>query len=156
MRTKAAVIREPGKPWEITELELDEPRQGEVRIAFKASGMCHSDEHLQTGDSTGRLPMVGVLSAEVVDQAAAIVGKGCQITVTSVGRSSEKQIQLAANGSVAGWQRRIQGHVFGMCNPLYDIPRLLRLYRPRPAEARRAHHPAVLTRRDQPGLPGPR
>jgi Zn-dependent alcohol dehydrogenase len=24
-----------------------------------ASGMCHSDEHLRTGDSTGRLPMVG-------------------------------------------------------------------------------------------------
>jgi alcohol dehydrogenase (nicotinoprotein) len=32
MRTKAAIIREPGKPWEITELELDEPGQGEVRI----------------------------------------------------------------------------------------------------------------------------
>src|SRR5215472_10015974 len=59
MRTRAAGIREPGKPWEITELELDEPREGEVRIAFKASGMCHSDEHLQTGDSTGRLPLVG-------------------------------------------------------------------------------------------------
>jgi S-(hydroxymethyl)glutathione dehydrogenase/alcohol dehydrogenase len=59
MRTKAAVIREAGKPWEITELELDEPRQGEVRIAFAASGLCHSDEHLQTGDSTGRLPLVG-------------------------------------------------------------------------------------------------
>ena len=59
MRTKAAIIREPGKPWEITELELDEPKVGEVRIAFHASGMCHSDEHLRTGDSTGRLPMVG-------------------------------------------------------------------------------------------------
>src|ERR1700728_4977119 len=59
MRTRAAIIREPGKPWEITDLSLDEPREGEVRIAFKASGLCHSDEHLQTGDSTGRLPMVG-------------------------------------------------------------------------------------------------
>src|SRR5215469_3617184 len=59
MRTRAAIIREPGKPWEVTELSLDEPRQGEVRIAFKASGLCHSDEHIQTGDSTGRLPMVG-------------------------------------------------------------------------------------------------
>ena len=37
MRTKAAIIREPGKPWEITELELDEPGQGEVRIKFAAS-----------------------------------------------------------------------------------------------------------------------
>ena len=332
MRTRAAVVREPGKPWEITELELDEPRQGEVRIAFAAAGLCHSDEHLRTGDAVGRLPIVGghegagvveatgpgvtrvavgdrvvcsfipacgtcrycstgrqnlcdqgaqmvtgmladgtfrfhddaggdlggfcmlgtfaeravvsqyscvpladdipfevaaltgcgvptgwgssvyaagvaagdtvvifgaggvgtnavqgaryagaaqvivvdpvpfkrdkalefgathvfataaeaqeavveltrgqladhaictvgVLTAEVVSQAAAIVGKGCQVTVTSVGRSGEEQIRLAANGSVVGWQRRIQGHVFGMCNPLYDIPRLHGLYR---------------------------
>ena len=59
MRTRAAIIREPGKPWEITELELDEPKAGEVRIKFMASGMCHSDAHLQTGDSVPRLPMVG-------------------------------------------------------------------------------------------------
>src|SRR5581483_7973728 len=332
MRTNAAIIREPGKPWELTELELDEPRRGEVRIRFAASGMCHSDEHLRTGDATGRLPLVGghegagvveavgdgvsrvsagdhvvcsfipacgvcrycstgrqnlcdqgaqmvtgmlsdgsfrfhddegadlggfcmlgtfaeravvsqascvkidddipfevaaltgcgvptgwgssvyaagvragdtvvifgaggvgsnavqgaryagaervvvvdpvafkrdkalefgathvfasadeaqqavvemtwgqladhavitvgVLSEEVVSQAAAIVGKGCQVTITSVGRSGEQQIRLAANGAVVGYQRRIQGHVFGMCNPLYDIPKLLRLYR---------------------------
>ena len=59
MRTRAAVSREPGKPWEITELELDEPGPGEARIAFSASGMYHSDEHLRTGHSTGRLPLVG-------------------------------------------------------------------------------------------------
>lgn len=332
MKTTAAVVRKPGKPWEITELELGEPRAGEVLIRFEAAGMCRSDEHLRTGDATGRLPIVGghegagvveaagpgvsrvspgdrvvcsfipacgtcrycstgrqnlcdrgaemmtgmladgtfrfhddtgasfggfcglgafarravvsqysvlplagdipfevaaltgcgvptgwgssvyaakvapgdvvvifgaggvgsnavqgaryagakhvvvvdpvafkrqsaagfgathafataeqaqeavteltrgqladhaiitvgVLSAEVVAQAAAIVGKGCQVTVTSVGRSGEEQIRLAANGSVVGWQRRIQGHVFGMCNPLHDIPRLHGLYR---------------------------
>ncbi|HUZ23812.1 MAG TPA: NDMA-dependent alcohol dehydrogenase [Streptosporangiaceae bacterium] len=332
MRTRAAIVREPGKPWELTQLELDEPHAGEVQIKFAASGMCHSDEHLRTGDATGRLPIVGghegagvveavgpgvtrvavgdhvvcsfipacgtcrycstgrqnlcdqgaqmqtgmladgtfrfhddegsdlggfcmlgtfseravvsqascvridddipfevaalvgcgvptgwgtsvyvarvqagdtvvifgsggvgsnavqgaayagarhvivvdpvafkrdkarefgathafataaeaqqavieltrgqladhaictvgVLSAEVVTQAAAIVGKGGQVTITSVGRSSEEQIRLAANGMIVGYQRRIQGHVFGMCNPLYDIPRLLSLYR---------------------------
>lgn len=59
MRTKAAVIRTTGAPWEITELELDEPKEGEVRIRFHASGMCHSDEHLRTGHSVGRLPLVG-------------------------------------------------------------------------------------------------
>ena len=329
MRTKAAVIREQGKPWEITELELDEPKAGEVRIRFMASGLCHSDQHLQTGDSTGRLPMVGghegagvveavgpdvtrvqpgdhvvcsfipacgtcrycstgrqnlcdrgaqistgmmadgtfrfhddtgadlggfcmlgtfaeravvsqhscvpvekdipfevaaltgcgvptgwgsavyaagvragqtvvlfgaggvgtnavqgaryagaanvvvidpvkfkrdsalkfgathafasadearetvveltrgqladhaivtigVLDSEVVDQATAIVGKDAQVTITSVGGSRAK---LASNIGVIGWQRRIQGHLFGMCNPLHDIPRLLSLYR---------------------------
>jgi S-(hydroxymethyl)glutathione dehydrogenase/alcohol dehydrogenase len=332
MRTTAAVIRETGKPFEITELELDEPRAGEVRLRFVASGMCHSDEHLRTGDSVARLPMVGghegagvveavgegvtrvkvgdhvvcsfipacgvcrycstgrqnlcdqgaqmatgmladgsfrfhdddgvdlggfcmlgtfsqravvsqascvpidddipfevaalvgcgvptgwgasvyaakvaagdtvvvfgaggvgsnavqgahfagaknlvvvdpvafkrekalefgathvfpdagsaheavvdmtrgqladhavitvgVLSPEVVEQATNIVGKGAQVTVTSVGRSTDKQIQLAANGGVVGYQRNIQGHIFGMCNPLTDIPKLLGLYR---------------------------
>jgi NDMA-dependent alcohol dehydrogenase len=332
MRTRAAVLRESGQPWEVTELNLDEPGPAEVRIRFAAAGMCHSDHHLRTGHSVARLPMVGghegagiveavgpnvtrvevgdhvvcsfipacgvcrycatgrqnlcdqgaemltgrlpgggfrfhddagadlggfcmlgtfaqravvsqsscikidqevpfevaalvgcgvptgwgtsvyaagvspgdtvvifgaggvgmnavqgaryagarsvvvvdpvafkrdsalkfgathvfadadsaqvaviamtrgqladhaictvgVLDAEVVSRAAAIVGKGAQVTITSVGRSGDKQIQLAANGAVVGYQRRIQGHVFGMCNPLYDIPRLLRLYR---------------------------
>ncbi|MGY1625040.1 NDMA-dependent alcohol dehydrogenase [Geodermatophilus sp. SYSU D00965] len=332
MRTRAAIIREPGKPWEVTELELDEPQAEEVRVRFAVSGMCHSDEHLRTGDSVARLPMVGghegagvveavgsavrrvavgdhvvcsfipacgvcrycstghqnlcdrgaematgkladggfrfhddagndlggfcmlgtfsqravvqeasvvridedipfevaalvgcgvptgwgssvnvakvapgdtvvvfgaggvgmnavqgaayagarnlvvvdpvafkrekarefgathtfadageaheavvemtrgqladhaictvgVLTAEVVSAAAAIVGKGGQVTVTSVGRTGENQIQLAAGGGVVGYQRRIQGHIFGMSNPLYDIPRLLTLYR---------------------------
>jgi S-(hydroxymethyl)glutathione dehydrogenase/alcohol dehydrogenase len=72
---------------------------------------------------------VGVLNSEVVSQAAAIVGKGGQVTLTSVGRTGENHVELAANGALVGYQRRIQGHVFGMCNPLYDIPRLLRLYR---------------------------
>ena len=50
MRTRAAIIRETGTPWEVTELELDEPQATEVRIRFEVSGMCHSDEHLRTGD----------------------------------------------------------------------------------------------------------
>ncbi|MCI2415862.1 NDMA-dependent alcohol dehydrogenase [Saccharopolyspora sp. K220] len=332
MRTRAAIIRESGEPWELADLELDAPREGEVRIKFAASGMCHSDEHLRTGDSRCRLPIVGghegagvvedvgpgvtrvergdhvvcsfipacgtcrycstgrqnlcdqgaqmatgmlsdgtfrfhddagedlggfcmlgtfsrhavvsqascvkidadipfevaalvgcgvptgwgssvyaagvrtgdtvvifgaggvgsnavqgaryagaryivvvdpvsfkrqkaldfgathvfdnaaeaqeavveltrgqladhaictvgVLTADVVSQATSIVGKGGQVTITSVGRSTDTQIQLAANGLLVGYQRRVQGHVFGMCNPLYDIPRLLDLYR---------------------------
>src|SRR5665213_2244899 len=59
MRTRAAIIREPGKPWEVTTLELDDPGPGEVLIKFTASGMCHSDEHMRSGDTEGRLPMVG-------------------------------------------------------------------------------------------------
>ena len=27
-----------------------------------------------------------------------------------------------------GYQRRIQGAIFGACSPLYDVPRLLSLY----------------------------
>ncbi|MQA95902.1 MAG: NDMA-dependent alcohol dehydrogenase [Streptosporangiales bacterium] len=60
MKTMAAVMREPGeKWWEIEELELDEPKAGEVRIKFMASGLCHSDDHVRTGDLPARLPIVG-------------------------------------------------------------------------------------------------
>jgi alcohol dehydrogenase (nicotinoprotein) len=32
-------------------------------------------------------------------------------------------------GMLIGYQRQIRGALFGDCNPLYDIPRLLGLYR---------------------------
>ena len=59
MTTRAAICREPGRPWEITEIELDEPRANEVRIKFMAAGMCHSDDHIQKGDAPMRMPVVG-------------------------------------------------------------------------------------------------
>jgi alcohol dehydrogenase (nicotinoprotein) len=57
--TRAAVCRVPGQPWEITELELDDPKANEVRIKFYAAGLCHSDDHIQKGDAPMRLPVVG-------------------------------------------------------------------------------------------------
>jgi S-(hydroxymethyl)glutathione dehydrogenase/alcohol dehydrogenase len=59
MKTRAAVLRDVGKPFEVVELELDEPKAGEVRIKFAASGLCHSDDHLRTGDIPVRYPIVG-------------------------------------------------------------------------------------------------
>ena len=59
MKTRAAVLRDIGKPFEIVELDLDEPKAGEVRVKFAASGLCHSDDHLRTGDIPVRYPIVG-------------------------------------------------------------------------------------------------
>jgi S-(hydroxymethyl)glutathione dehydrogenase/alcohol dehydrogenase len=59
MTTRAAICREPRRPWEITELRLDEPRANEVRIKFYAAGLCHSDDHIQKGDAQMRMPVVG-------------------------------------------------------------------------------------------------
>jgi NDMA-dependent alcohol dehydrogenase len=50
VRIKAAVLYEPGSKCVIEEIELDPPRAGEVMVKITASGMCHSDEHLFTGD----------------------------------------------------------------------------------------------------------
>ena len=57
--TRAAICREPGTPWEITDVELDDPRANEVRIRFHAAGLCHSDDHIQKGDARMRMPVVG-------------------------------------------------------------------------------------------------
>jgi NDMA-dependent alcohol dehydrogenase len=62
MRTKAAVLfDQPGK-WEVAEVELEPPRQNELLIRMVAAGLCHSDDHIVTGDlpvPPGALPMAG-------------------------------------------------------------------------------------------------
>jgi S-(hydroxymethyl)glutathione dehydrogenase/alcohol dehydrogenase len=58
MKTRGAVLREqPGK-FEILELDLEEPRQGELMVKMAASGLCHSDDSMATGHmGVGKLPM---------------------------------------------------------------------------------------------------
>ncbi|HEX7321914.1 MAG TPA: NDMA-dependent alcohol dehydrogenase [Mycobacterium sp.] len=58
MKTTAAVLHEPGKPFEIMELDLDGPKDGEVLIKYTAAGLCHSDLHLADGDWPARFPIV--------------------------------------------------------------------------------------------------
>ncbi|QDQ96382.1 NDMA-dependent alcohol dehydrogenase [Tomitella fengzijianii] len=59
MKTKAAVLLEAGRPFEIMELDLDGPGPGEVLIKYTAAGLCHSDLHLTDGDLPPRYPIVG-------------------------------------------------------------------------------------------------
>src|SRR5262245_51035124 len=61
MKSRAAVLFEqPGK-WQITEIDVEPPRQGEILVRMAAAGLCHSDDHIATGDMpfTGALPLVG-------------------------------------------------------------------------------------------------
>ena len=59
MKTQAAILWELGAPWSVEEIELDPPGPGEVLVKLAASGMCHSDEHLVTGDLPFALPIIG-------------------------------------------------------------------------------------------------
>src|SRR2546421_5210780 len=59
MKTKAAILRDAGQDFEVTELDLDPPKAGEVLIRYVAAGLCHSDEHLRRGDIVPRVPLVG-------------------------------------------------------------------------------------------------
>lgn len=59
MKAKAAVLYEVGGPWKVEEVDVSDPGPGEVLVKLTASGLCHSDEHLLTGDMPSPLPVVG-------------------------------------------------------------------------------------------------
>lgn len=59
-QTRAAIIRTQPGEFEVTDVVLDDPRQGEILVKMHYSGLCHSDYHLVTATSqAGQLPMVG-------------------------------------------------------------------------------------------------
>jgi S-(hydroxymethyl)glutathione dehydrogenase/alcohol dehydrogenase len=59
VKTKAAILWELNTPWSVEEIELDAPKAGEVLVKIAASGMCHSDEHVVTGDLPFAMPIIG-------------------------------------------------------------------------------------------------
>jgi S-(hydroxymethyl)glutathione dehydrogenase/alcohol dehydrogenase len=80
VRIQAAVLREFGAPLELEEVELAEPKAGEVLVRLVACGVCHTDLYTASGaDPSGYAPTVlGHEGAGVVEQ----IGEG----VTSVAR----------------------------------------------------------------------
>ena len=50
MKTPAAVAFEAGKPLEICDVELEGPKEGEVLVELKATGVCHTDAFTLSGD----------------------------------------------------------------------------------------------------------
>jgi S-(hydroxymethyl)glutathione dehydrogenase/alcohol dehydrogenase len=59
MKTRAAVAVGAGKPLEIMEVDLEGPREGEVLVEIKATGICHTDEFTLSGaDPEGIFPAI--------------------------------------------------------------------------------------------------
>ncbi|XP_037686241.1 alcohol dehydrogenase S chain-like isoform X2 [Choloepus didactylus] len=86
IRCKAAVLWELKKPFSIEEVEVAPPKAYEVRIKMVATGICHSDEHVVTGDFAIILPaIVGHEGAGIVES----IGEG----VTAV-KPGDKVIPL--------------------------------------------------------------
>src|SRR5438105_11030138 len=70
MKIRAAVLEEFGAPLEVQELELEEPRAGEVLVRLAACGVCHTDLYTASGaDPSGYAPAVlGHEGAGVVER----------------------------------------------------------------------------------------
>ena len=81
MKTRAAVAFEAKKPLEIVELDLEGPREGEVLVEIKATGICHTDDFTLSGaDPEGLFPAIlGHEGAGIVRE----VGRG--VTSVAVG-----------------------------------------------------------------------
>jgi NDMA-dependent alcohol dehydrogenase len=59
MQARAAILYEVGGPWKVENIEVNDPGSGEVLVKLTASGLCHSDDHLLTGDMPTALPTIG-------------------------------------------------------------------------------------------------
>ena len=82
MKTKAAVLWGLNEKWQIEDVELDPPKDSEVLVKLTASGLCHSDEHLVTGDIPMPFPVVGGHEG-----AGTVVAAGAMVTHVSEGDS---------------------------------------------------------------------
>ena len=59
MKTRAAVAFAAGKPLEICEVDLEGPKEGEVLVELKATGVCHTDAFTLSGDDPeGAFPAI--------------------------------------------------------------------------------------------------
>jgi S-(hydroxymethyl)glutathione dehydrogenase/alcohol dehydrogenase len=59
LQIKAAVLEEFGQPLHVTDVDLTEPKAGEVLVRLEACGVCHTDMYTASGaDPSGYAPTV--------------------------------------------------------------------------------------------------
>ena len=89
MKIRAAVLEEFGSPLVVQEVDLAEPKAGEVLVRLAACGVCHTDLYTASGaDPTGYAPCVlGHEGAGVVER----VGDG--VTLVAPGRSRDHAVR---------------------------------------------------------------
>jgi len=59
METRAAVAHKAGQPLTIETVDLEDPKQGEILVEIKATGICHTDEFTLSGaDPEGLFPAI--------------------------------------------------------------------------------------------------
>jgi NDMA-dependent alcohol dehydrogenase len=58
VQTRAALLTGVGKAWDVREVELAAPKANEALVKMLVAGVCHSDDHLHSGDSVPTARMV--------------------------------------------------------------------------------------------------
>ncbi len=66
MKTRAAVLWGTNQQWQVEEIDIDPPRVGEVLVEWKVAGLCHSDEHMVTGDMVPAPEMLAMMGIDSI------------------------------------------------------------------------------------------
>jgi Zn-dependent alcohol dehydrogenase len=98
-----------------------------VATMEEATDIARSLTNGQGADSC--IVCVGVTTGEHIAQGVDAIRKAGICVLTGLGRSvDDDSIPISAR-HITLYQKRIQGSLFGACNPTRDIPALLELYR---------------------------
>lgn len=88
MLVKAAVLYEAKKPLVIEDIELGDPKRGEVRIQVGAAGVCRSDLHFMRGHATITKPAIlgheGAGTVEAVGEGVTTLKSGDRVILSFV------------------------------------------------------------------------
>ena len=71
---------------------------------------------------------VDVTTGKLIGQAAALVGKGGKVAITSLPQMTDTEVELSIFELIV-YEKQIIGCLFGHANPRADIPKMLSLYR---------------------------
>lgn len=111
---RAALLYGPGQDYVIDTIELDEPGPGEVLVEMRACGLCHSDEHVRTGNLP--LPHYPVVNGHEGAGEVAEVGEG----VTSVTPGDHVAMSYIPSCGACGPCRAGQGFLCDQGARLFD------------------------------------
>ena len=126
MRTKAALLWGPNQAWSVEPVTVPNPLASEVTVKVAACGLCHTDEHLVTGDlpvphwpilggheAAGEIVAIGsgVSDYVVGDKVilSAIPGCGrCRPCLRGFGVVCDQAFRAVSGESIADGTRRIR------------------------------------------------
>jgi S-(hydroxymethyl)glutathione dehydrogenase / alcohol dehydrogenase len=122
VRIRAAVLEEFGAPLSVQELELAEPKAGEVLVRLVACGVCHTDLYTASGaDPSGYAPTVlghegagvvervgdGVASVAPGDHVVTLFSPQCRECVHCLSdRTGRRGSRATASRSATSWAPR--------------------------------------------------
>src|SRR6476469_1806422 len=118
MKIRAAVLEEFGRPLAVTDVDLAEPKKGEVLVRLVACGVCHTDLYAASGaDPSGYAPTVlghegaGVVEAVGADVDSLAVGDHVVTLFSPQCRECVHRVSPRTNLSLAIREQQNNGYL---------------------------------------------